>query len=44
MSKITVMVFEDVDDGWQGLVAACFIVAILALPVSAELMNGYTAR
>ena len=29
---------------WQGLVAACFIVAIMALPVSAELINGYVSN
>lgn len=29
---------------WHGLVAACFIVAILALPVSAELINGYVSN
>ena len=29
---------------WQGLVAACFIVAIMALPISAELINGYVSN
>ena len=29
---------------WQGLVAACFMVAIMALPVSAELINGYVSN